>query len=121
MLTPDELRREALKSLRSLRKIREKVNKKFGGIRNTAMAHRDPNALVQYRAIRALNVQDVWDIAAEFFAAVETFMAVLTQLLEAGNTLQSHIRQWSMSRQGKNGLEKGYSPVSAPPAPSLPG
>ena len=35
------------------------MNKKFSFIRNAAIAHRDPNALVQYRAIRDLNVDDV--------------------------------------------------------------
>ena len=94
---PDDLRREATASLKNLRKIRDKTTKKFSSIRNSAIAHRDKSALVQYRAIRDLNVQDVWDIAAEFFAGIEVFMSVLTRLMIAGDTLEAHLRQWSAS------------------------
>jgi hypothetical protein len=104
MLISDDLRREAIASLRMLRKIQERAKKKFSFIRNAAIAHRDPNALVQYRAIRDLNVQDVWDIAAEFFAEVENFMSVLTRLMTAGNTLPSYLRQWSASTKAEEKL-----------------
>jgi hypothetical protein len=81
--------------LRRLRKVQERAKKKFQFIRNAAIAHRDPNALTQYRAIRDLNVTDVWEIAAEFFAEIENFIRVQTRIMEAGNTLESHLRQWS--------------------------
>jgi hypothetical protein len=110
MLIPDELRSDAFASLKNLRKIREKVNKKFHDVRNAATAHRDPNALVQYRAIRDLNVQDVWNIAAEFFVGVETFMSVLTRLMAAGNTIESYLRQWLMSAKTEEGAKAGQLP-----------
>ena len=95
MLIPDDLRREANETLRRLRKVQERAKKKFQFIRNAAIAHRDPNALVQYRAIRDLNVKDVWDIAAEFFAEIEKFIGIQARIMIAGNTPQSHLRQWS--------------------------
>lgn len=95
MLIPDELRREAVEALRALRVIQRKANKKFSFVRNAIIAHRDPNALVQYRAIRDLNVDEVMALGVEFFAAIEKFVSVHMKLMHAGNTFQSYVRQWS--------------------------
>ncbi|HJS45723.1 MAG TPA: hypothetical protein VJ753_04910 [Rhizomicrobium sp.] len=95
MLIPEELQREAFTALRKLRKVQEKAKKNFHFIRNAAIAHRDPNALVQYRAIRDLNVKHVWDVGAEFFVAIEGLINVLTKLMAAGNTPESFLRQWA--------------------------
>lgn len=99
MLISEDLKREAVGALRRLRVIQRKANKKFMHIRNAAIAHRDPNALVQYRAIRDLRVEEVMEIGMEFFAAVENFMNVLTKLMLAGNTLPSFLKQWSAATQ----------------------
>lgn len=99
MLIPEDLRHEATESLRALRVIQRKASKKFSFIRNAAIAHRDPNALVQYRAIRDLKVDDVMEIGMEFFAAAEKFVNVLTRLMAAGNTLESFIKQWSSAEE----------------------
>jgi hypothetical protein len=95
MLIPEDLRREAVALLRELRVVQRKANKKFSFVRNAAIAHRDPNALVQYRAIRNLNVHEVMELGVEFFAAAERFINLLTRLMKAGNTLDSYVRQWS--------------------------
>lgn len=94
MQTPADLREKAAASLRRLRTIREKTRKKFASIRNVAIGHRDPNALIQYRAIRELNVQDVWDVAGEFFGEVQAFLPTITQIMLAGNNPSSYLRQW---------------------------
>jgi hypothetical protein len=101
MLIPEELRREAIESLRALRIVQRKANKQFSFIRNTAIGHRDPNALVQYRAIRDLRVDEVMAIGIEFFTEANRFTNVLMRLMSAGNTLPSFLRQWSAST--KNG------------------
>src|SRR5262249_7186051 len=95
MLVPDDLRREAIGLLRSLRITQRKAAKQFSFIRNVAIAHRDPNALVQYRAIRNLKVEEVMAIAVEFYAVAEKFTNLLTRLMIAGNTLPSFLNQWS--------------------------
>jgi hypothetical protein len=97
MLIPHELQREAIECLRELRLVQRKANKQFAFVRNAAIAHRDPNALVQYRAIRDLDVDAVFRLAVEFFAAVEKFTGVQTRLLIAGSTMQSFLNQWSAS------------------------
>jgi len=95
METSEELRRETIGSLRRLRKIQEKAKRQFAFIRNVAIAHRDPDALVQYRAIRDLNVDDVFSVAAEFFAEVEIFVDLMTKIMLTTNNLRSFLRQWS--------------------------
>ncbi len=97
MLISSELQQEAFAALKVLRKVEEKAKKEFQFIRNAAIAHRDPNALTQYRAIRDLRVKEVWDIGAEFFAAIQALMLVLTKLMAAGSTPESHLRQWAAS------------------------
>jgi hypothetical protein len=95
MLIEEPLRREAIEALRALRLVQRKANNKFSFVRNAAIAHRDPNALVQYRAIRDLKVEDVMAVGVEFFAAVEKFLNVLVRIMAAGNNMASHLRQWS--------------------------
>jgi hypothetical protein len=85
--------------LRALRVVQRKAKKKFSFIRNAAIAHRDPNALVQYRAIRNLNVEDVMAIGMEFFGAAEKFINLLTRLMLAGNTMPSYLKQWTASEK----------------------
>lgn len=106
MEMPEELCREAIVILRRLRRIQEKSKKQFAFIRNVAIAHRDPDALIQYRAIRDLNVKAVWAIAAEFFSEVERFVGLLTKMMLAGNNLHSYIQQWSATHGGSRSDER---------------
>jgi hypothetical protein len=99
MLIPDDLKKEAVEVLREVRVIQRKANKQFAHVRNAAIGHRDPNALVQYRAIRDLNVQEVWNLAAEFFAAVERFIGVHGRIMLAGNNWEAYLRQWADSEK----------------------
>ncbi|HEX3936880.1 MAG TPA: hypothetical protein VHX43_05180 [Xanthobacteraceae bacterium] len=97
MLIPEELKREAIESLRALRVIQRKANKQFSFVRNTVIGHRDPNALVQYRAIRDLKVEEVMMIGMEFFTEANKFINVLTRVMLAGNSMPSFLSQWSAS------------------------
>jgi hypothetical protein len=91
----DSLRTQVIDALRALRLVQRKISKKYAFVRNTAIAHRDPNAIVQYRAIRDLSTEHVFEIAAEFYLASEKFMAVLTKLMLEGSTLPALLRQWT--------------------------
>jgi hypothetical protein len=102
LIIPQDLRREAVGVLRELRVIQRKANKQFTFVRNAAIGHRDPDALLQYRAIRDLDVQEVWNLAAEFFGAVEKFVLVHTRLLHASNTWPAYLRQWSDNEKRKS-------------------
>ena len=61
--------------------------------------------MAQYRAIRDLNINEVMEIAVEFFAAVEQFIVALTQIMLAGNSLQSYLRQWIESENDNTASE----------------
>lgn len=94
---PDDLKKETFEALRMLRRVREKVGNQFGDLRNKTIAHRDPDALLVYRAIRDLRTKDVTDAAIDFYAGVDAFMKVLTKLMLQSSSLESMLRQW----QGK--------------------
>jgi hypothetical protein len=95
MLIPEDLRQETYASLRRLRKVQERAKKEFAFIRNAAIAHRDPNALVQYRAIRDLRVDEVMKVAEEFYGEIGVFIRIQTRLFIAGNAPESRLRQWA--------------------------
>lgn len=96
----DGLQREAIEALRLLRTVQRKANRQFSVVRNKAIAHRDPDALAQYRAIRDLNVGEVMEIAVEFFRAVGIFVDVQTRLFNESNTLEAYLTQWAASEKG---------------------
>jgi nucleotide-binding universal stress UspA family protein len=95
MKIPDELQREMTAALRRLRKIRERIEKDYTFVRNVAIAHRDPDVLAQYRAIRDLDTDKLYEITAEFFQAVDQFIVAHTKLLNASSTMASVLAQWA--------------------------
>lgn len=92
---PAELRKQVELSLRRFRKIHGKAKKNFSPIRNTTIAHRDGNALAQYRAIKDMDTAEVLSIAGDFFGEVNRFIPLLSLLLLAGNNLDTLMRQYS--------------------------
>jgi hypothetical protein len=102
MLVPDEIKIRTIGALRALRIVQRKVTKNYSFLRNATIGHRDPDALAQYRAIRNLRIEEVMAIAVEFFAAVEQFVAALTQIMMTGSSLQSYLRQWMESERSKS-------------------
>lgn len=83
-----------MEALRVLREVQRKVTKQFSFVRNAAIAHRDPDALSQFRAIRDLEVAKVANVAVEFYKGVSLFMGVLTRLMNESGTLPALLRQW---------------------------
>lgn len=98
--TPENLRGQVIDVLRSLRTVQRKILKEFGFVRNAAIAHRDPNALVQYRAIRDLNTDRVFELAVEFHQALDKFLPILSSLMLESSTLPSLLRQWKPKEEG---------------------
>lgn len=101
MKIQDELQREMAAALRRLRKIKERVGKDYTFVRNVAIAHRDPDVLAQYRAIRDLDTDKLYEITAEFFRAVEQFVAAHIKLMHASSSIASVLAQWT--EHEKNG------------------
>jgi acid stress-induced BolA-like protein IbaG/YrbA len=94
---PNDLQQETFAALREMRRVKEKAEKKFTLIRNAAIAHRDPDALVQHRAIRDLRVKEVLEVGAEFTAAMGLFLTAHMKLMAASDNFASYAKQWSAS------------------------
>ncbi len=92
---PDDLKAEAIDVLRGLRAVQGRVKKQFTVVRNTAIAHRDPNVLAQFRAIQDLDVMGVINVAGDFYFEVGRFVSVLTKIMGHNNNLSSFLRQWT--------------------------
>lgn len=90
---PDDLRLEATEALRLVRSVQTRARKEFGPLRNATIAHRDPNALAQYRAIRDLSVERVMALTTEFYLGAERFIAVVPRLMIQSSTAPALVQQ----------------------------
>jgi hypothetical protein len=91
---PPDLRQEAIAALRHLRLVQRRARLEFGIVRNSAIAHRDPDALRQFRCIRDLRVDQVLAVTLDFYSNAEAFMHVLSRLMVECGSLQALISQW---------------------------
>lgn len=91
---PEHLRNETSLALREVRAVQNKARKEFSAVRNATIAHRDPNALLQYRAIRNLKVEAVFSIAGEFYSAAGRFIELVPRLMQESSTFSALLRQY---------------------------
>lgn len=98
----DTLRKEASIALREIRSVQEKARKEFLAIRNAAIAHRDPDALLQYRSIRNLKVEVVLTIAGEFYSAARRFIDLVPSLILESSTMPALLRQYVKSDEASS-------------------
>jgi hypothetical protein len=85
---PEELRQEVSVALRTIRSAQQKAQKQFAELRHSTIAHRDADAITQYRKISELDSLSVVQTAAEFYAGTHAFMDVMPRLIShvAGTT-----------------------------------
>lgn len=100
---PEQLSTEVTNSLRIIRKTQERVRKALRDLRKTTFAHRDADALVQYRAIRNLDSDEILSLAGEFYDACERFVAVMPRLIAAGGSFPGLFRQYVNSDRSVRG------------------
>lgn len=96
----DSIRREAVDALRSVRAVQNKVRKEFSFLRNATIGHRDADALLQYRSIRDMNTNRVFQIAGEFYQAAEPFIRLMPRLMLETSSSSSLLKQ--MAKSGTN-------------------
>ena len=92
---PDKMQKDVASSLRTVRKAQEKAQRKFAFLRNSTIAHRDADAVLQHRAITELDSVEVVKIAAEFYEGTHAFMGVLPELLKLVGTIPGLLNQMS--------------------------
>ena len=78
---PKELQQEVAVCLRSVRSVQQRAQKQFMQLRNSTIAHRDPDALGQYRAITELDEMAVIQIAADFYTGTHAFIELLPRVI----------------------------------------
>ncbi|HUW27187.1 MAG TPA: hypothetical protein VMV97_01135 [Sulfuriferula sp.] len=103
---PEEAKRQATQALRSVRAAQQRAQKQFAFLRNATIAHRDADALLQYRSITQINEQEVLRIATEFYDGTRLFLNVLPNLLLQVSTLPGLLNQLK-SRSIVHGEKQG--------------
>lgn len=89
----EEASRRMTDGLRAVRRAQQKAQKQFSFLRNATIAHRDPDALLQYRSITQLNERDVVRIAGEFYDGTRLFLTALPEVVRAVGTMPGLFRQ----------------------------
>lgn len=90
---PEDARRQATHALRLVRAAQQRAQKEFAFLRNATIAHRDADALLQYRSITQINELEVIRAASEFYDATHLFLQVLPKLLLQASTLPGLLNQ----------------------------
>ncbi|MEC5398289.1 hypothetical protein [Uliginosibacterium sp. H1] len=91
---PKRLRNELGVALKNLATVHADAKSKLADIRNFTIAHRDADAMRQYRLIRDINELEVAAIAADFFAAVSPILPLLTELVRASSGMHHLLNQY---------------------------
>src|SRR5262249_2092372 len=78
---PDTLRDEITDALRSICKAQEHARRRFAYLRNATIAHRDPDAVRQYRDIVGIDGLELIQVAVSFYEGTKKFVDVLPALL----------------------------------------
>ena len=89
----EELKKQTYIALRKIRKAQKHAKKQLGFLRNATIAHRDPDALLQYRSIRNLDEKMVLRLSTEFYEGGEMFMNIVPKLILETGSLQSLFKQ----------------------------
>lgn len=90
----EDMQYQVASALREVRRVQSSARKEFATLRNTAIAHRDPDSLLQYRAIRNVNVEEIFAIAAAFYLAVGKIVELVSRLLEDCSSIEGLFRQY---------------------------
>lgn len=89
----EEVTRQAIQALRAVRSAQQKAQKQFSFLRNATIAHRDQDALLQYRSITQINEIEVLRIASEFYDGTRLFLNVLPSLIQEAGTWPGLLNQ----------------------------
>jgi hypothetical protein len=82
----DSVKAQMTQALRMVRVAQQKAQREFAFLRNATIAHRDPDAIMQYRSIVEIDELAVLRLVAEFYKAAKLFNSVLpVAIVEAGS------------------------------------
>lgn len=84
----ESLREEVKEAMRSIRKAQARAQRQFAYLRNSTIAHRDADALRQYRDIIEIDGLEVTKTAVEFYAGTTKFIEMIPRLITQMSTWQ---------------------------------
>ncbi|MCS6520870.1 hypothetical protein, partial [Burkholderia thailandensis] len=90
---PQEVRDSVTDAMRAIRTAQSRAQRQFTYLRNSTIAHRDPDAIRQYRDIVAMDGLEVTKVAAEFYAGTSQFIDVLPRVVIHLGTVPGMINQ----------------------------
>jgi hypothetical protein len=99
-----ELQEQMFHSMRLIRAAQQKAQREFAFLRNSTIAHRDADALLQYRSIMEIDEIAVMRLAAEFFEASRMFHSVLPRVTVEVGTMPGLLRQVSSHRSNRTAV-----------------
>jgi hypothetical protein len=100
---PEELQDAVTEAMRTIRKAQSSAQRQFAALRNSTIAHRNTDAIRQYRDIVSIEGLDVVQVAAEFYKGTHLFLEVLPKVISYLGTWPALIAQLSaQSERRKN-------------------
>lgn len=90
-----ELRTKMSLALRQMNKAQSRAKKMLANIRHSTIAHRDANALEQYRTIVNLDTIKTMKILTPFYEAVELYNEAFLQLMNESSRPAALLKQYS--------------------------
>lgn len=89
----EELRREMSLALREMNKAQTKAKKLLSKIRHSTIAHRDADALLQYRTIVGIDTTEALKVLATFYESIDLFNKALPKLMLASSHPMALLKQ----------------------------
>lgn len=99
---PKMLKKDLEGALTNLASVHAGAKSKLADIRNYTIAHRDADAMKQYRLIRNIDEIAVTKIAAEFFAAVNPVVPLLAELVKESGGMHHLLNQYVGKKRFKD-------------------
>jgi hypothetical protein len=96
---PNDLALDVRDAMRAVRKAQTRAKTQFAHLRHSTIAHRDADALTQYRDIVQLDGLEVVQVAVEFYAAAASFIDMLPRLMSYLGSVQSVLTQMIESKK----------------------
>lgn len=107
-----KLQRQVSDCLKEVRVAQEMAREAYAPIRHATIAHRDPDALQQHRAIVELDAVLVLKAAEGFYAGVSGFLAVIPALMKEVGSFRGLVAQLAEKerRQQASAAQPGGAP-----------
>jgi hypothetical protein len=99
---PKPLAQRVRNALEEVRLLQKKAQSEFSQLRNSTIAHRDADALKQYRDIRLIEPLEIGRVAAEFYSGIHELTSALLELISHMGSMKSILGQWMSAERRRS-------------------